>query len=169
MSAKVTAFLGDEIIAKGPPEAVTRELEQKYPADLGAIRVFDDETGKPADLDYWDALARAPSPPRSRGRPKLGVTAREITLLPRQWEWLGTQPGGASGTIRRLVDEARKGPRDTKAKREAAYRFMTEMGGDRPGYEDAIRALYRGELDSVRTILAAWPADVRDYAERLLA
>jgi hypothetical protein len=169
MPATVTAFLGDNVVAAGPPEAVTRELEQRYPGDLAAIRVFDDDTGKPSDLDYWDAMARAPSPLRGRGRPKLGVTAREVTLLPRQWEWLGTQPGGASGTIRRLVDEARKGPTDAKAKRDSAYRFMTEMGGDRPGYEDAIRALYRGELDSVRKFLAGWPADLRDYAERLLA
>jgi hypothetical protein len=168
VSATVTAFLGEKIIASGPPKAVTRELEQLYPGDLGAIRAFDDETGKPADLDYWDALARAPAAPRSRGRPKLGVTAREITLLPRQWEWLAGQPGGASATIRRLVEEARKGPPDAKARLEAAYRFMTEMGGDRPGYEDAIRALYRGELESVRELVADWPADVRGYLGRLL-
>jgi hypothetical protein len=169
VSATVTAFLGEKILAAGPPEAVTRQLEQLHPAGLPAIRVFDDETGKPVDLDYWGAVARAPAPSRGRGRPKLGVTAREITLLPRQWDWLAAQSGGASATIRRLVEEARKGPADSKAKRDAAYRFMTEMGGDRPGYEEAIRALYRGEFATVREFLAGWPTDVRGYAERLLA
>ena len=46
--------------------------------------------------------------PRPRGRPKLGVVAREITLLPRHWEWLATQPGGASVALRKLVDAARR-------------------------------------------------------------
>lgn len=141
----VTAFLDDEIVARGVPKAVTRELETRYPSDHGAIRVFEDGSGRLVDLDYWDASASAPAPARRRGRPRLGVAAREVTLLPRHWEWLSQQPGGASAAIRRLVEEARRKGGGPREKRDAAYRFLSHMAGDRPGYEEALRALYRGE------------------------
>lgn len=164
----VTAFLGDEVVARGDRAAVTRELEHLYPADHGSIRVFEDGSGRVVDLDYWDAAASA-APPRPRGRPSLGVTAREVTLLPRHWEWLSRQPGGASAAIRRLVeDSARKvpGPRE---KRDSAYRFLSHMCGDRPGYEEALRALYRGEDERFRALIAPWPEAIRTYAGELLA
>ena len=174
--ATVTAFLEDRVIAAGAPDEVTRLIEERWGADQAGVRVFDDETGKPVDLDYWDAAASAPpappAPPRGRGRPKLGVTAREVTLLPRQWEWLSAQPGGASAAIRRLVEEARKGAgggaADIRARRDATYRFITEVAGDRPGYEEALRALYRGERERFEALIAQWPEDVRAYALRLL-
>jgi hypothetical protein len=167
---RVTAFLGDEVVARGERGEVTRELERLYPADHGAIRVYEDGSGRVVDLDYWDAAASAPPPPpRPRGRPSLGVAAREVTLLPRHWEWLSRQPGGASAAIRRLVEEARRKGPESVDKRDSAYRFMSDMCGDRPGYEEALRALYRGEEERLRSLIAPWPEDVRRYIEGLLA
>ncbi len=162
----VTAFLGDMQLASGSREAVTRTLEDRYPADLGAILVFDDTTGRLADLDYWDAARATPAP--SAGRPRLGVKAREVTLLPRHWDWLGAQPGGASAALRRLVEAASKGAPDAKQRRDAAYNFMSHVCGDRPGYEEALRALYRDDDAAFGAIVAAWPTDIRAHIARLL-
>jgi len=165
---QVTAFLGDGIVARGERGAVTRELERLYPADLGAIRVFEDGSGRVVDLDYWDAAASAP-PPRRRGRPSLGVAAREVTLLPRHWDWLSRRPGGASAAIRRLVEEASRQAPGQAEKRDSAYRFMSDMCGDRPNYEEALRSLYRGEAARFDTLIADWPKQVRGYLKELLA
>ena len=164
---RVTAFLGDEIVARGARETVTRELGHRFPANHGAIRVFEDGSGRVVDLDYRDAPESAP-PPR-RGRPSLGVTAREVTLLPRHWEWRSSQPGGASAALRRLVEEARRKGASARDKRDRAYRFLSDMCGDRPGYEEALRALYRGEEERFRELIAAWPEAIRDYVGELLA
>ena len=149
---------------------VRQRLEERYPGDLGAILVFDDVTGKPVDLDYWDAAPTAPAP--SVGRPRLGVKAREVTLLPRHWDWLAAQPGGASVALRRLVEDARRvsasGDR-RRAAQEAAYRFMQAMAGDQPGYEDATRALFAGDVARFEERTAAWPEDVREHASLLAA
>ncbi|MGZ9063647.1 MAG: DUF2239 family protein [Allosphingosinicella sp.] len=170
MNEQITAFFEDRIIARGLRDDVTRAVEQGWPNDQGVVRAFEDATGRTVDLDLWDAHRRAdaqrpPAPAPARGRPRLGVTAREVTLLPRQWDWLGLQPGGASATIRRLVDQAQKTPPGRKAAREAIHHFLTAMAGDRPGYEAALRALYRGESGRFREIIADWPADVRAYVE----
>jgi hypothetical protein len=165
MDDAVTAFLDDRIIARGSRQEVTRTIEERYPGDHDAIRVFEDESGRVTDLDYWDAGATVS---RTRGRPKLGVVAREITLLPRQWEWLSRQKGGASATLRRLVDAASAEPPSPEARRDAAYRFMSDMCGDRPGYEEALRALYRGEEERMKALIAAWPEDVQAYIAALL-
>jgi hypothetical protein len=167
---EVSAFLGEALVARGERETVIRLLEDRYDAaDRNAIRAFEDDSGRVTDLDYWDAgQGSRPEPPaRSRGRPKLGVTSREITLLPRQWEWLGRQPAGASATIRRLVEEARKAAPAPAAGRDAVYRFMTDMCGDWPGYEEALRALYRGDEAGFASLITNWPADIRAYIERL--
>ena len=184
MSGTVSAFLDDALIAQGSRETVTRRIEARCSAeDFSRIRVFEDATGRVIDLEHRDAGKSSAEPPaeqrpplpdpqkRARGRPKLGVTSREITLLPRQWEWLATQPGGASATIRRLVEEARKRRSESVSAaqaREGVHRFMTEMAGDRPGYEEALRALYRSDIVSVLQIASGWPEDVRRYLERLL-
>jgi hypothetical protein len=166
-ASAVTAFLDDARIASGDREAVTRLIEDRYPADdFARIQVFEDASGRRTDLDYWDAGA---SGARGPGRPKLGVTAREITLLPRHWEWLSAQSGGASAALRRLVDEAqRKGGGDGRAGRDAAYRFMQATCGDRPGYEEALRALYRGDGAAFEQRIADWPEDIRAYVGHLL-
>jgi uncharacterized protein len=170
MDSTVTAFLDGLVIAHGNRASVTRLIEERYASsDHNLIRVFDDSTGRVTDLDYWDVAKAAPRPPRGRGRPRLGVTAREVTLLPRHWEWLAAQPGGASAAIRRLVEQARKAQPDPASARDAVYRFITEMGGDRPNYEEALCALYRDDFDRFGALVADWPPDVRDYAGRLLS
>lgn len=163
----VTAFLGDTQLASGNREAVTRTLEDRYPGDLGAILVFDDASGRLTDLDYWDAAKTAPAP--SAGRPRLGVKAREVTLLPRHWDWLATQQGGASATLRRLVEAASKNTPSIKQRRDAAYHFMSHVCGDRPGFEEALRALYRDDETAFDELIAAWPDDIRAHIGRLLA
>jgi len=108
--------------------------------------------------------------PRPRGRPKLGVVAREITLLPRHWEWLATQPGGASVALRKLVDAARRSNTDddrTKAARDVAYRFMNAMAGDLSQFEEVIRALYRGDDARFRELITEWPHDIAAYSAQL--
>lgn len=170
MDDTVTAFFEDRQIAHGSREEVTRAIEQGWPSDHGAVRVFEDSSGRAIDLDLWDAARAAQPQPavRSRGRPRLGVTAREVTLLPRQWDWLAQQPGGASAALRRLVEAARKDPPAPAAARDAVYRFVTAMAGDRPGYEEAIRALYRGDRAGFAALIADWPVDIRSYAARML-
>lgn len=129
---------------------------------------FEDQTGKQIDFN-WREPARAPAVPMpGPGRPKLGVVSREISLLPRHWEWLETQPNGASAAIRRLVDQARAMPGEKERRgREAAGRFLTAMAGNLPGYEEVTRALYGGDGERFVTLMAEWPADIREYAARL--
>ena len=108
--------------------------------------------------------------PRGRGRPKLGVVPREVTLLPRHWEWLATQPGGASVALRKLVEAARRtyGDKDRIRKaQERAYHFMSAMAGDLPGFEEAIRALFADNRAKFGETIGTWPADVQEYATRL--
>lgn len=105
--------------------------------------------------------------PRGRGRPKLGVVAREVTLLPRHWEWLTEQPGSASVALRKLVDEARRthGEKDRRRRaQERAYHFMSAMAGDMPGFEEATRVLFANDQPRFREFVAPWPEDVRDHA-----
>lgn len=143
----------------------------------GWAAVFDTRTGAVVDLDLRgtedEAAARvAPTaPPVARGRPRLGVTAREVTLLPRHWEWLAVQPGGASAALRRLVEEASRaaGASDRRrARRDAAYRFMSAMCGDRPGFEEASRALFADRRSDLDARMAAWPEDVARQIGRML-
>ncbi|AOB32573.1 hypothetical protein AKI39_20305 [Bordetella sp. H567] len=112
--------------------------------------------------------APASNGPRGRGRPRLGVIAREVTLLPRHWEWLNAQPGGASVALRKLVEA---GMRDRRARergmREAAYRFMSAMAGDMAGFEEAARALFADDARAMSRHMASWPADIHDHALRL--
>lgn len=161
-----TAFMGADIIASGPEAEVAAAVRELGAA--ASIGVYDDATGRPVDIAQADAPA-ASSEIRGPGRPKLGVVAREVTLLPRHWEWLATQPGGASAALRRMVDAARKedGATPLRAAQEAAYRFMHDMAGDLPGYEEAIRALFGGDREAMAREIAGWPADVRGYALRL--
>ena len=107
---------------------------------------------------------------RGPGRPKLGVTAREVTLLPRHWEWLATQPGGASVALRKLVEAASRDPKaERNTARDAAYRFASAMGGDEAGFEEAMRALYAGKRKKFHRQLESWPSDVREHLEKMAA
>lgn len=177
-SPTCTAFAGDRRIAAGPPASVVVALRRHLATHPdGSVLVFDDATGQGIDFDLGDSDAMAlerlalhpvyggRAAPRGRGRPKLGVVAREVTLLPQHWEWLATQPGGASVTLRRLVDAARRsGPDRKKQGREAAYRFLAAIAGNAPGYEEATRALFAGDRARFEERIAAWPADIRQHA-----
>ena len=144
----------------------------------GEFLVFDDATGHQIDLDtrgtpeeitFRYSEVQQPEP-RGRGRPRLGVVAKEVTLLPRHWDWLSSQPGGASVALRKLVEQARRtsGDRDrVRAAQEAAYRFMSAIGGNLPGFEEATRALFAHNRRRFGELIAGWPEDVRDYAIQL--
>lgn len=173
MERQATAFAGVTVLASGALEAVARAVHAAAARGVAPILVFDDATGRVIDLDLRgsaDEAAARIAPPRGRGRPKLGVTAREVTLLPRHWDWLASQPGGASATLRRLIEAARR--EETGRRRqaqEAAYRVMQALGGDLPGYEEALRALFAGDIDGLAERLIGWPGDLRSYVLRLAA
>ena len=194
----VTAFLDGRRLAAGPRAVVAQALAALSAEGQVMALVFDDRSGAQVDLDlsggpeaiaarYAEVAPASGAPDNSndetgragafdeagkagRGRPKLGVVAREITLLPRHWDWLASQPGGASVVLRKLVDRERKQAawddmvRDLRA---ATQRFMTAMAGDLPGYEEASRALYAGDHARFVAETEAWPADIRDHARRL--
>jgi hypothetical protein len=187
--AAYIAFEGDRCIASGDLRRVARAAKETLDRRNDAsILIFDAGTSGPVEIDFRgtvaDVVARLPEiagapgapedaatpTPRGPGRPKLGVVAREVTLLPRHWEWLARQTGGASVALRKLVEEARRtgeeGHRVRQAQ-EAAYRFMSVMAGNKPNYEEAIRALFAGEASRFEKLIAEWPADVRRHAARL--
>jgi hypothetical protein len=189
-----TSFNGHKRFASG--SLPVNALAVKHALDSGmtsALLTFCDQTGQVVDVDLRgsdaDILARLPpdgfqlqgnesalfdsgdfAEPRGRGRPKLGVVAREVTLLPRHWDWLATQPGGASVTLRKLVDESRRANADRNLQRlatERAYHFMSTMAGDMAGFEEASRALFANDAPKFHQQTEAWPIDVRDYVRRL--
>jgi uncharacterized protein len=154
MSVRYSAFSGFAHLGTG-------SLAETYAASRSdaAALIFDRETGRIVDIDpRFPPDAQGPRP----GRPKLGVVAREITLLPKHWDWLAAQPGGASVALRKLVEEAMKDPRlQQRARRDAIYRLATALVGNAPGYEEAMRALYAGEAEDFAAHIEAWPPDVR--------
>lgn len=182
-STRCTAFVGSRRIASGDLREVALAIKEALERGSDApVLVFDDLTSHPVELDLrgrTDDIVRrlaerAPAEPprRGPGRPRLGVVAREVTLLPRHWEWLGDQPGGASVALRKLVDEARR-THETKDQvrraQEAAYRFMSAMAGDAEGFEEAARALFAGDGVRFASHTETWPLDVRDHARALAA
>ncbi|MBV7409581.1 DUF2239 family protein [Maritimibacter sp. DP1N21-5] len=154
----LTAFIGHTIAAQGSRAAVTAILAPRGPHPENLL-VFEDMTGRQTDLDVTGA---APA----RGRPKLGVTSKEVTLLPRHWDWLTTQRGGASATLRRLIDAAMVAEAGTPTP-DPAYRFLSAIAGDFPGFEEAIRALYANDAARFRDLTAGWHGDVAMHALRL--
>jgi uncharacterized protein len=174
-----TAFKGPFLLKSGSRAEVA--LAMKHSGDLHTILAFDDATGRVIDFNVRgtdeDVAARyttipdePPSEPRGRGRPKLGVVAREVTLLPRHWEWLASQPGGASVVLRRLVEQERRigsSKQQRRAAQEAAYKFMSAIGGDFPGFEEATRALFADNRTRFEEQIADWPTDIRRYAIKL--
>jgi uncharacterized protein len=176
-----TAFDGPRRLVSGPLSEVALAVKREEQRASKRIAIFSDATGRAIDLDLRgsddEIVARLPpdpaleaAPPRGRGRPKLGVVAREVTLLPRQWEWLNIQPGGASVSLRKLVEAARRANSDTersRAARDAAYHFMSAMAGDLPNFEEASRALFADDRRRFTSLIAAWPGDIRDHIVRL--
>ena len=195
-----TAFAGERRIGTGSIQTVALLAWAKLEAEPGTtILFFDDETGRELDLDLRgseaevlarlavqfpqtdesenatsaestaESTAQAGSE-RTRGRPKLGVIAREVTLLPRHWDWLNGQPGSASVALRKLVDAARHanaGRDERQRSQKAAFVFMSAMAGDRPHFEEASRALFAGERGRFEQCIDAWPADIREHARHL--
>jgi len=183
------AFTGLERIARGSLDPVVRDAKVRFDAGGNApILLYDEATGRPVDVDLTGTMeelmehlavhptlgtrGRGVPEHKGPGRPKLGVVSREVSLLPRHWEWLAAQRGGASATLRRLVDEERKRGADAEPTRlaiEAAHRFMWDVGGDLPGFEEASRRLFAADFPAFYDAIAAWPADVVDQLHRFTA
>ncbi len=176
-----TAFRGVDRLAGGPLPDVAVAARAALAADPTLpVLVFNDATGAVIDLDLRGSeadvrarllpSAQSDQPSRGRGRPKLGVVAREVTLLPRHWDWLAAQPGGASQALRRLIDQARKaddGRTEARLRLEAAYRFLCVLAGNLPGFEEAARALFANDRARFAEHTAAWPLDVCVHAQKL--
>ena len=184
------AFAGARCVAVGDLAEVALKAKEALDRGRGPILLFDAVTSEPIDLDFRGTpadllkrLARSVGPvsvpagpennaPRGPGRPKLGVVAREVTLLPRHWAWLTEQPGGASVALRKLVEQARRdndGRDRIRRAQESAYRFMSAMAGDRRGFEEATRALFAGDRARFDRLVKPWPTDIRNHAKKLAA
>ncbi len=187
-----TAFNGTRRIASGSLRETVLEAKEVLDRDKTArVLIFDDLTSEVIEVDFRGtpmevaerlqlrATSPGPSEPtapdgeaRRPGRPKLGVVAREVTLLPRHWDWLTSQPGGASVALRKLVEREMKssGSRDSlRRAQEAAYRFMTVMAGNAPLYEEALRALFAGRPECFYESIEPWPTDIRAHTKKLAA
>jgi hypothetical protein len=178
-----TAFEGHRLLSQGPLEHVVLRVKRRLgKAENSSILIFSDLTGKSMDFNFQgsekEVLKRLEvyisgdevKEPVGPGRPKLGVISREVSLLPRHWEWLATQAGGASATLRRLVEDAKKKSetgQDIKQSQERTYKFMSVLAGDQIGYEEALRALYKKDKKKFVGLIQEWPSDVRTYAMEL--
>ena len=188
LSGSYSAFDGFRLVASGTLAEVAESVKRIIGDDHHRpVIVFSDYDCEQVDIDFRgsveDVLSRLEQDgnaggssgdpgrgARGPGRPRLGVVSREVTLLPRHWEWLGRQPSGASASLRRLVDEARRSSAAGEKKRrsrDACFRFMTAIAGNLPGFEEVTRALYAGDRHRFGVLIAEWPADVRDHALEL--
>ncbi|MDB4934087.1 MAG: hypothetical protein JWP87_1059 [Labilithrix sp.] len=172
-----SAFTGDRRVAAGPLEPLLRAVKEQFDREPSALLlIFEDGTGRQVDFDLRgtidEVLARAKPPARSGpGRPKLGVVSREVSMLPRHWEWLEQQPNGISAALRRLVEEAKKRDPDGERARlaiEATSRFMTAMAGNLPDFEEASRALFAKDFARFDAFIEPWPVDIRFHLRDLL-
>lgn len=179
-----TAFDHARRVTSGSYVQVAIALKEHIRGKLDAsVLVFDNNSGKQIDFDLRGAdqeIAErirkqfpAGSDPATRpvGRPRLGVVSREVTLMPHHWVWLAEQPGGASVTLRRLVEDARRAGPSEKAQlrkvHERAYRFMSAMAGDLPNFEEASRALFANNIPVLKKLITPWPADIRSHIVHL--
>ncbi|TWH99731.1 hypothetical protein IP90_03039 [Luteimonas cucumeris] len=192
LDTRCTAFAGQHRIASGELRHVAL-VAQRAQGGAAPVLIFDDRSSQPIDIDLRgtpadllkrladvseqigraaDPAVAEAAPRKGPGRPRLGVVAREVTLLPRHWQWLATQPGGASVALRKLVEEARREHAGSDRKREAqesTYRFMTALAGNEPGFEEATRALFAGDAIAFEERIATWPADVHEHIAMLAA
>lgn len=180
-----TAFEGHKNLATGRLDEVALKVKRRLKLNpTASIQIFSDATGKEMDLDLRGSEAEImerlkvfvssdgseSAAPTGPGRPKLGVVAREVSLLPRHWEWLATQSGGASGALRRLIEEARKNPTAKELSRDAqerTHKFMTAIAGDFPNYEESLRALYGKDKKTFQNLIRDWPKDVQEHSKKL--
>ena len=164
-------FAAGRLIARGEFAEIVSSIKQYEDTQAEMALIFDELTGRAVDFDLTgsadDVVARQVARTRSGpGRPKLGVVGREVSLLPRHWEWLEEQPNGISAAIRRLVDEARKrepGAQRARRMRSALSRVMWALAGDLPNFEEATRAVFEPDDIRLAELTASWPADVRQY------
>lgn len=176
---RLTAFAGLQCVARGAQHQLLAQLHARSAAPDVPVLVFNDLTGALVDVDLrpqgsLPVVPDAPASPPTRtvGRPRLGVVAREVTLLQRHWDWLNRQPGGASVALRKLVEEARRihhGQDIVRESREAAYRFMSAIASNLEGFEEAARALFAGDQTRFAALVAPWPEDVGTYLQTLAA
>lgn len=168
-----TAFAAERLVQRGPLAEVLAAIKLGHLDDQAAqLLIFENETGREVDFDLRGSLdevlerVNLRNAPKAAGRPRLGVESREVTLLPRHWAWLELQPSGASAALRRLVDGATKRAHREQvspAKRDAAYRVMAVLAGNRRGFEEAARALFAEDLGRFRSLTAKWPQDIRAH------
>ena len=189
---RCTAFEGSRCITSGNLADVAKKVKTVIDRkNQEPVFIFDDFTSEIIEVDFRgtleDVLKRLKKPEldvapaaepsdkdpiakRGPGRPKLGVVSREVTLLPRHWVWLNSQPGGASVALRKLVEEARRVNKDrdrVRHSQEATYRFLVAMAGDLPGFEEATRALFAGDPSRFKDLTTSWPGDIREHAHKL--
>jgi len=189
LSPHYSLFNQSYCIAVGELPHIAAVARQTLADDPHAqLLAFADETGIQSDFNWADIPAAAATNPalrsetadssdesepiRKAGRPKLGVVAREVTLLPRHWDWLAQQQGGASVTLRKLVEAARRSNEGADRKRHAAertYRVMNALAGNEVGFEEALRALYAGDQARFNQQISTWPVDIQTYLQRLSA
>lgn len=192
ITQQASAFIGTKILKTGPLIEVVLAMKEEVAKDKFAqILCFLDETGAMVDFDLSgtneqviakllanntqetkeEQKAETTHTPKS-GRPKLGVTAKEVTLLPRHWEWLVAQRGGASATLRRLVELAAKesiSVETRKSAQNATYRFLQNIAGDFENYEEVLRAIFADDFEKMRKLMQNWPQDIQNYAQKLFA
>lgn len=179
------AFKKEKLIAEGDLKKVILKTKRELMrSPESAILIFSNETGKTMDFNFQgsenEVLSRLEvflepkieiDPKEKKvGRPSLGVISREVSLLPKHWEWLACQSGGASAEIRRLVEKAMKQTQaasTVKMAQEKTFRFLNTIAGNFPNFEEAIRSLYRRDLNAFEQIIKFWPVDIKDHALHL--
>lgn len=174
------AFLSTQLMARGPLEQVLTTVHSLGYGTAKQCLFFDESTGIQIDFDLRGSLeeikarlAKHPglsaneAQPRGPGRPKLGVSCKEVCLLPAQWDWLASQSGGPSAALRRLVMAAMKAePQwglDPKRK-TATDKVLVALAGNQPRYEEASRALWADDLPTFEAIVTGWPDEIGAWA-----
>ncbi|MBU1220214.1 DUF2239 family protein [Myxococcota bacterium] len=161
------ALKDNKIVTRGLLNEIINSIKKIPRENQQGILIFNLENGQLVDYDLAEISS---TPPLTAGRPKIGVVSREVTLLPEQWQWLSSQRGGASATLRRLVSDARRKTESAdciRVSQETTYRFMNAVAGDLEGFEEALRALYRREKDKFSSLISNWPVDIRRILHEL--